>query len=295
MDVVARIAAGADAMGIGEIFSVREPFRIAERALEWMSLKASVHLLDVPLDHSAEDSARGIQALVKEGISHVVSLGGDGTQRVLAKTAPNIYLIPLSTGTNNVFPLAIEPTFAGMAGALGARGLLPLEDLTRRAKVAHFSIADRVKDMALIDVGRVENDFVGNLRPFKAENIQELILTRALPGSIGMSPIGGLIDPLEECEDQGLYVRLGSGREIPIPVAPGQFRNVQVEEAKRINLGEQISLGSLGLIEVDGDRLYRIGPNESVKVTIRRDGPHVYDVSAAMHHIATHRLLEAKR
>ena len=39
-DMVARLAAGADALGVDEILIVREPFSIAEKALQHMKLKA---------------------------------------------------------------------------------------------------------------------------------------------------------------------------------------------------------------------------------------------------------------
>ena len=291
MDIVARIAAGADAMGIDEIYTIREPFRIAERALEWMSLQATVHLLDVELTHSPTDTEFATRALIEHGVQHVVSLGGDGTQRIIARTAPDLNLIPLSTGTNNVYPLNIEPTFAGIVAALGAKDRLPKDILTRRSKVAHLEIDNRVKDLALIDIGRIEGDFVGNYRPFKAKNIKELVLTRALPNSIGMSPIGGLLQPVPESQDQGLYVGLGEGRLIPVPLAPGSFEPVSIGECREIDLGEKVILQDAGLIELDGDRLYRIEPGEEVSVSVRRDGPFVYDVPKAMHYIAEQGIL----
>ena len=46
-DIVARVAAGADAMGVEKILVMKEAFRIASMALEHMPLKASVELIDV--------------------------------------------------------------------------------------------------------------------------------------------------------------------------------------------------------------------------------------------------------
>ncbi len=42
-------------------------------------------------------------------------LGGDGTNRLVAKKIGNIPLVPISTGTNNAFPINIDPTVAGLA------------------------------------------------------------------------------------------------------------------------------------------------------------------------------------
>ena len=48
-DIVARIAAGADSAGVSDIYVMREPFRIAQLALEHMQLDAAVHVLDIPI------------------------------------------------------------------------------------------------------------------------------------------------------------------------------------------------------------------------------------------------------
>ena len=286
MDCVARIAAGADAMGVDEILIVREPFRIAERALEWMSLNANVKLLEIDLSHDMADTERAISAFCSHGVDHVVALGGDGTHRVVVKTAPEIHLIPLSTGTNNVFPLTVEATIAGEVAALGAKGLLPTAQFCRRAKVAKLVIDTRVYDIGLIDVVRIENDFVGNYRPFDPAKLCEMVLTRAEPDAIGMSPIGGLMDPVDADDDCGLYIKFGAGHNRRVPVSPGYFRDVHISDTRRIPLNQSCELTSSGLIAIDGDRLHRIEAGERVCVEINRDGPHVYDVAASMRYAA---------
>ena len=37
-------------------------------------------------------------------VSCIVTLGGDGTNRVVAKGCGSVPILPISTGTNNVFP-----------------------------------------------------------------------------------------------------------------------------------------------------------------------------------------------
>lgn len=282
MDCVARIAAGADAMGIDEILIVREPFRIAERALEWMSLNADVTLLDIELTHDMADTERSISAFCSHGVDHVVALGGDGTHRIIVKTAPNIYLVPLSTGTNNVFPLTVEATIAGEVAALGAQGLLPHSRFCRRAKVAKLAVDTRIRDIGLIDVVRIEDDFVGNYRPFDPAKLREMVLTRAEPDAIGMSPIGGLMDPVVAEDDCGLYVRFGEGCSRRVPLSPGYFRDVHIAKTCRLPLGRSCEFASSGLIAIDGDRLHRIEAGERVSIEVNRDGPYVYDVAASM-------------
>ena len=111
-DIVARIAAGADSVGVTDIFVMREPFRIASLALEHMKLRARVHILDAPIKNDSRDTEEGLRCFLEAGCETIVSLGGDGTNRAIVKSSSDIDLIPLSTGTNNVFPISVEPTLA---------------------------------------------------------------------------------------------------------------------------------------------------------------------------------------
>ncbi|MYE12102.1 MAG: hypothetical protein F4X99_10660 [Gammaproteobacteria bacterium] len=121
-DIVARVAAGADAAGVRDIYVTAEPFRIASMALSLLPLSARVHVLRTELRHDARDTEAAVAAFLDAGVETVVTLGGDGTNRAFARAARDVNLIPLSTGTNNVFPTLVEPTIAGMVAGLAARG-----------------------------------------------------------------------------------------------------------------------------------------------------------------------------
>ncbi len=288
-DIVARIAAGADSIGVDEIYIVDEPFRIASMALDWMPLRAKVVRLGIELRHDASDTERAVQAFVGEGVEVIVSLGGDGTNRVIARSAPQVDLIALSTGTNNVFPSMVEPTTAGMVAALAAMGRFPEETALRirtRAKVLHALFSDGSSDIALIDAVQLRDDFVGNLLPYDEAKIMRILLTRALPDTVGMSPVGGLISVVEEKDDCGLLVeigeKIGSDMHIKVPLSPGFFKEVAISRSQRIDLGESVMFEGEGILALDGDREHKLANNRSVSATIRRDGPWVYDVGAAM-------------
>ena len=220
-DLVARIAAGADAVGVDEIFITKEPFRIASMALEWMPLKAKVRELDIPLRHDAADTELAVKAFLEHGVSTFVSLGGDGTNRIVARTTSDVDLIPISTGTNNVFPSLVEPTIAGMVAGLNAQGKLAADGLKSRAKILHVRTSDGVRDIGLIDAVLLENDFIGNLLPFNETKIKQLLLTQASPDAIGMSPIGGFLDVVDAVDDCGLLVEIGGTRPFLVPLSPG--------------------------------------------------------------------------
>ena len=139
-DIVARVVAGADAVGIADIYVAREPFSIAQGALEHMPLDANLHIVDIPITHTAKDTAAAMHLFKEAGCHTVVSLGGDGTNRALVQADSAIDLVPISTGTNNVFPALMEPTLGGMVAGLNALGKtigMP-ESLRPRAKVLHL-------------------------------------------------------------------------------------------------------------------------------------------------------------
>ena len=80
------------------------------------------------------DTVRAAAAMAAEGVNCVITLGGDGTNRAVAKGSRDMAMVAISTGTNNVFPVMVEGTTAGMAAGLVASGTVPMEDATVRSK-----------------------------------------------------------------------------------------------------------------------------------------------------------------
>ena len=294
-DSVARIAAGADAAGATELFVAREPYGIGARALELMPLAAEVQVVDIEVRNDPSDTERSVKAYLDAGISTFVTLGGDGTNRTIVRALKRalgseqagVTLIPLSTGTNNVFPSLIEPTVAGMAAGLAAQGLLNEPSLRRCAKVLHVRGTDghgrRVEDVGLIDAVLLHPDHPGNLLPFEPDKISRVLLTRAEATAMGMSPIGGLLEEVLEADDAGLLVELGpGGRTFLAPVSPGLFKPVSVRHIERIAFDVPVLFPGPGVLALDGDRDHRLPDQGGLHVTLRRDGPSVLDVAAAM-------------
>ena len=308
-DAVSRIAAGADAAGVQHIHIVEDPFRLATIALQWMPLAAQVHVASVPVSHGAADTEAALAAFVERGVSTVVSLGGDGTHRAISRQERDLTLIPLSTGTNNVFPTLAEPTLAGIVAGLAARDLLPAE-LMPRCKLLHVSFNDGEQDVGVIDAAYLENDFIGNMRPFDATKLRQLLLTRAEPDAIGTSPIGGYLDVVEANDDCGLLVRMNpqqserandspaqaipseaENRTLNVPLSPGFFRSLSVAAVQRIPFDVPVLFRGQGVLALDGDREHKLNEERTAHVTVRRDGPRVVDIPAAMRYAARQGIL----
>lgn len=90
-------------------------FGIGLKALDNLPLQIEATLLDMPAWFTPDDSRRAAQLLAERGVGCIVTLGGDGTNRLVAKGCGEAPLMPISTGTNNVFPMMIEATTAGLA------------------------------------------------------------------------------------------------------------------------------------------------------------------------------------
>jgi hypothetical protein len=259
-----------------------KPKGFARRSRNY-AMKARVHVIEHPLANDASDTERSVQAFVAAGCSTLVSLGGDGTNRAIARTCPDIDLVPLSTGTNNVFPVLAEPTIAGMVAGLNACGKLSsAPELKTRVKLLHVRSGER-RDVGLIDAVLLRNDNVGNLLPFDSDRISQVFLTRAEPNSIGMSPIGGLIRPVYAEDDYGMLITTGgAGPGVLAPVSPGLFREVNVADTTDVNFEVAVPFRGPGVLALDGDRDIWLSEGDTATVTLRRDGPFVIDIEATM-------------
>jgi len=286
-DMVARIAVGADAVGVGDIYIAQEPFNISNRALEHVALNATVHTVEIPISHSALDTERIIEKFIEAGCTSIVSIGGDGTNRAIVRQCRDIILVPLSTGTNNVFPLMLEPTTAGMVAAIAAnlnkteKGRTDLEKLSQRCKVIDLQIGS-VTDLTLIDAVLLKNDSVGNLLPFDPECISRILLTRAEPDAVGMSPIGGYKKTIEAQDDCGLLVEMGGEQAFVAPLSPGLFGQVSVSAANTIAFGQEVIFTGPGVLALDGDRDHTLTEDTAATMKIARSGPRIMDVRATM-------------
>jgi predicted polyphosphate/ATP-dependent NAD kinase len=129
-DQVTRAAVGAVAGGARRIAVVRDVFRIATSAVEHLGLDAEVLVLDGGAEVSARDSHEAARALREAGCQVLVVLGGDGTNRAVAR-AWRYPLVPLDRHEQRP-PLSVE-AMSGAAAGLVASGAC-LEDVARAQK-----------------------------------------------------------------------------------------------------------------------------------------------------------------
>ncbi|MGA2402232.1 MAG: NAD(+)/NADH kinase [Syntrophobacteraceae bacterium] len=69
-------------------------------------MKTGVCVFPLDFDGKAErrDSTEAARIMGKNGVTCIVTPGGDGTNRVVAKATGMVPIPPVSTGTNTVLP-----------------------------------------------------------------------------------------------------------------------------------------------------------------------------------------------
>ena len=274
-----RCLVGIRAMSEAPIRYLPDPHRVASSAVDELGIEAEP--LDIAIAASAEDTTRAAQAL--RGARAVVVLGGDGTNRAFAKGWLDAPLIPLSTGTNNAFPVMREATTAGAAAGLLANGA-PLTAVAEQAKVIHVRIEGEPGDLALIDAVFTADRFVGARALDDPGRFRCALLTRADPAGVGMTSVGGFARPLGRREDAALalgFQGAGAGA-VHAALAPGRFARIALSRVDVFALGRAMRVRGPGVLAFDGERERVLQPGQTATLWAKRDGPWVVDVAKVL-------------
>jgi predicted polyphosphate/ATP-dependent NAD kinase len=271
MAIVRRVLLGLEAVGITQVAYMPErAFGILPRAIDGVT---------------GRQQGSTLQVLASMGAGCIITLGGDGTNRAVARGCGTVPLLPISTGTNNVFPTFLEGTIAGMAAGLVARGCTGRDAVHRAPRLA--VLMDGVEmESALVDVVLSSMPFVGSRAIWDLSTVSEVVLSRVAPATIGMSALGGaLLDGFSKgVERSGMHIRLGpGGSQVLVALAPGLIEWVAVTEYQRLAMNDVVRfLPGTGTVALDGEREIELSPKSVVEVQLCANGPFVVNVSAAL-------------
>jgi predicted polyphosphate/ATP-dependent NAD kinase len=296
MAIVRRVLLGLEAVGITQVAYMPErEFGIIPRAFDGLTGRQrgstlQTFPLSMPVLATSADSTRAAQMLASMGAGCIITLGGDGTNRAVARGCGDVPLVPISTGTNNVFPTFLEGTIAGMAAGLVARGHAGRNAIHRAPRLAVLVNGEEV-ERALVDVVLSSMPFVGSRAIWDLTTVSEVVLSRVVSATIGMSGLGGaLLDGASNGQERpGMHIRLGpGGSQVLVALAPGLIDWVDVIEYQHLALNDIVRFppGS-GTIALDGEREIELSPKSVVEVQLCADGPFVVNVSAALEGAAT--------
>ncbi len=282
--IVRRMLLGLMETGVDRICYMPDYYGIVERAVSEIEVGADVFPLDFTVAGEQEDSTEAARLMRRQGTACIIVLGGDGTNRAVAKGCGSVPILPVSTGTNNVFPFMVEGTIAGMAAGLIACGRVPLEATTFRSTKIEVLVDGEVSDLALVDVVVYDDVFTGSKAIWEMGKVSQIVLNRASADSIGLSSIGGQICCIRPAEPRGLYLELGAkGHRIVAAVAPGLIERVFVRCRRVIETGEEIEIRSApSVLGLDGERDFEVQGGRRTTLRVAKEGPRVVDVARTM-------------
>lgn len=290
--IIRRCAIGAVEAGATKVLLSADRNHLGERAIE--GLDGSFDLLETPGTGSRLDTIDAVRQLRQAEADSVIVLGGDGTMRDTAIAWPGLPLIAISTGTNNVFPLTIDGTSAGVAAALVATGIVAIDAVSASAKrltinERNGSYPARQPDVALVEVALIDAAFVGSRAVWDPSIIRSVVACIAEPASTGLSAIAGRISPIGRNEPGAIAIELEpAGRPLRVPLSPGAFTTIGIGAVHPMMCRDHWVISGPGALAIDGERDRVLTADDELDIGVDRDGPRVIDVAATLRIAAKH-------
>lgn len=290
VNLVRRILLGLDALGVQKVYFMPEYFGFYQRAMDGLAgqhrLALETCLLDMPVEFNQADSRRAAALMAAAGVRCIITLGGDGTNRVVAQGAGEVPLLPISTGTNNVFPVMVEGTIAGLAAGLLVTGAVRPDQALVRAKKLVIYINGRPVDSALVDAVVLTERFTGSRAIWEVDKIKQLVVTRGATTNIGIASVAGGIRHIGVKEPLGMHIEVGDDNaplQVKAAIGPGLVRKVPVARYQVLGFGQVVTvLENPCVIAVDGEREIQVNRGGRAEVELSPAGPLVVDVNRTM-------------
>lgn len=282
VSIVRRVMLGLESVGVEKVVFMPDYFGIGRRALEGIQTGLAVETLPIKMEASQEDSTLAARLMREAGVGAIITLGGDGTNRAVAKEIGDVPLMPISTGTNNVFPQMIEGTVVGLAAGIVARGLLPRQDTTTRQLRLEVWSGEEMIDIALVDVVVNIESFIGSRAVWDMSKVREVVLTRASPSNIGLSSIGGGLYCAQLNHKHGVYLRLNEGHgplELTAPIAPGLVETMHISSYRLLPIGAEVPVQfAPSILALDGEREVMVEQGQAISIHLTENGPLLIDL-----------------
>lgn len=300
-NIVLRVLSCLKACGVGKVFMMPENGGIRHHVRRGIDRSENqgheqfpvLEHLDYKISGRVDDTIKAANLMKEMKLDAIVVLGGDGTHRAVISACGDVPIAGISTGTNNAFPEAREPTITGLAVGLAVSGKIPARTAFMPNKKLVISINGQ-EDIALVDVAVVTERYVGARALWRTETFRELFVTFADPEVIGMSAIAGLLKPVTRLDGHGLHVRLSPKAKIVLdtPIAPGYMRGIGIESFRAMPAGKKFCPSiAAGSIALDGERELSFSENDDVTIELVQNAFKTVNVSACMQYAARHGLM----
>lgn len=282
VNIVRRVLLGLAASAVTEVWYLPDDAGLVVHAADRLKLPFRLQPLDGEWNGTAADTTAAASQLAALGAGCLITLGGDGTVRAAVKGSRQVPILPLSTGTNNAFPMFLEGTLAGLAA--GAVATIAADAIII-APLLELWLNGVAVDLALVDVAAVA-DTLGGRAVWESERVQALVTTRTRPGTVGLSAIGGHIGYQPPTDAIAIGVILGMGRTIHAPIASGVIAAVGIAQHTWLCAGDTFGLPTGTVLALDGERELNARAGETWQVRVVAQGVPVVNIERALMTIA---------
>ena len=290
VNTVRRALIGLQSTEVDKVVAMPDSGNLCRRAADDSGISIPMEMLPMSPLYTEGDTVRAAALMDEMDVGCLITLGGDGTNRAVAMGTNRIPLVAISTGTNNIFPVMVEGTLAGIAAGLVASGRLSQADAAMVSKTLHINVNGEPRELALVDVAISRERYVATRAIWDLHTVYEVFLTRAEPGGIGLSSVGGRLNPLSMADVGGLHYRMAARDDeaaprttVIAPVAPGMVEPAAIADWNLLYEGVPVTLERrYCTIALDGERSLVVTPEDEVEIVLARDGPPVVQVQRAL-------------
>ncbi len=296
VSMLLRMMGAAGSMGVGRVLMMPDKggvsamlIRSMTRELQLQHGFPKLEFLDLAPTTTVHDTFAAARMMQDAGVKAIVVLGGDGTHRAVVRECRSIPIVGMSTGTNNAFPELREPTITGLAVGLYATGQIGAAHALVQNKLLEVCINNgQRRDIALVDAVISTDRFIGARALWKMESLNAVYLSFAEPQAIGLSSIGGLLEPLGRRDPGGLAIHLSEDPalrrlQLLAPIAPGMVRTVGISHWEAMPANQPFAVAHrAGVVALDGERELTFDSGDSVEITLRENAFPTVDVAACM-------------
>lgn len=277
-NIITRFIRGLVYKGIKDFYFMPDKSGLFRPSVNEFKNQINSYFLDTKHYDGAEQTIYASKLINKLRCDCVLVLGGDGTNRLVAKNIGNIPIIPISTGTNNAFPILIDPTIAGLAAGFYIKNKKDFNYLIKQYPFLKIVIDKEKEDIALVDLALSNQNFVGSKAIWDPAVIDQLYLTQSNPVSIGLSSIGSKLTQIPK--NNALRIFFGNqGKKTYATIAPGLISDLTIKKWELFSFTKKINLtGYLGTIALDGEREIEIYKKNKLQISLEKSGPWVLDV-----------------
>lgn len=278
MNLLLRAIVAAASKGVEKIYFMPDPQGLALAIRKRLKQDGGpwelVEILGFKPEGKSIDTVLAVEEFERLDCRGIIVLGGDGTARDVAQTGTMLPILPISTGTNNVYPEAVEGTIAGLA--MGVMAMKPEVACYRRDKRLKIRVNDGATWIALVDVVCSRQLEIASRAVWSPEDVSWLAVTRATPASIGLSSIVGQWEYLSPEDPKWIVFQCGeNGEKRMAPIIPGRMIPIGNAAMETYELTESMEWEADhgGTLALDGERMVRFHKGDRISIRSDFEGP----------------------